>query len=218
MFELIEADPFVCVIPDDRVALPCHAQLIADALPIDSTTAQLIASASCVDGMAAEYPCNQVDLLSRLPLVSNFGGVEASDIWGWTDPVTGKEIVILTLRDHTAFVDISDPLDPKVVGRLPMPTTANASSWRDAKTYKDTAYIVGDSAGAFGMQIFDLTRLRGVAETTVFTADNNYTAIGSSHNIVINEESGAGGRGLGQPQVKSVAVEGCTCLILALTS
>ena len=184
------ADPYICLIPDDGFFLPCHANLLADAIPIDSTTDQLISNIPCVDGLAAEYPCNEVDLLSRLPLISNFDGVEASDIWGWTDPVTGKEIVILTLVNHTAFVDISDPFDPKVLGKLPMPATAISSSWRDVKTYKNTAYIVGDSAGAFGMQIFDLSRLRGITSTTVFTVDNHYIDVGSTHNIAINEDSG----------------------------
>ena len=34
--------------------------------------------------------------------------------------------------------------------------------WRDIKVYRDHAYIVVDGAGAHGMQVFDLTRLRDV--------------------------------------------------------
>ncbi len=41
------------------------------------------------------------------------------------------------------------------------------------------------------MQVFDLTRLRNVANPPeIFTADTNFTEFGSSHNIVINEASG----------------------------
>ena len=183
------ADPYVCVIPDDGTFLPCHANLIADQLPIERSSVALVSNEPCVNGMAADYPCRGIDLLSHLPL-SNFDNVRASDIWGWTDRSTGNEFVILTLRDHTAFVDISDPFNPVVVGKLPKTERSNASVWRDVKTYRDTAYIVADIAGPFGMQIFDLTRLRGVTQTTVFTADNLYTGISSTHNIVINEDSG----------------------------
>lgn len=183
-------NPLVCVIPDDGTFLPCHANLIADELPLQRLPVSSMASnVPCVDGTAAGYPCHQVDLLSHMPL-SHFGHVRASDIWGWTDGVTGQEIVILTLRNHTAFIDASDPLSPTLVGTLAMPSGASQSAWRDVKTYRDTAYIVGDLAEAFGVQVFDLTRLRGVTQTAVFTADHLYTGISSTHNIVINEETG----------------------------
>ncbi|MFT7584354.1 MAG: choice-of-anchor B domain-containing protein [Cellvibrionaceae bacterium] len=184
-----QSDPYVCLIPDDGVFLPCHANLLADAIPIERSPVSSVSNVPCTGGMAAGYLCNQVDLVSWLPL-SNFGGFPASDLWGWTDPSNGKEIVILTLQNGVAFVDISDPVNPVVIGTLATPNTAFDSPWRDVKTYGTTAYIVGDIAGAFGVQVFDLTRLRGVTETTVFTADNRYTGINSAHNIVINEETG----------------------------
>jgi choice-of-anchor B domain-containing protein len=41
------------------------------------------------------------------------------------------------------------------------------------------------------MQVFDLTRLRNVANVPeVFTADAHYTGFGSAHNMVINEANG----------------------------
>ncbi len=165
------ADPYVCIIPNDGVFLPCHANLMADEIPIEPSLRVIEESATCVDGEAAGYPCDQVDLLSRMPL-ENFGGVNASDIWGWTDPSNGKEIVILTLRDRTAFVDVSNPTAPEVLGTLLNPFGSKASAWRDVKTYQNTAYIVGDLAGSFGVQIFDLTRLRTISETTLLSADN----------------------------------------------
>jgi len=63
--------------------------------------------------------------------------------------------------------------------------------WREIKVYKDHAYIVADGAGAHGMQVFDLTRLREVPNApATFTVDAHYTRIQSAHNIVINEDSG----------------------------
>ncbi|MFK7799992.1 MAG: choice-of-anchor B family protein [Anaerolineae bacterium] len=183
------ADPFVCIIPNDGTFLPCHANLLADEIPVERSSVLVVESAACVDGTAAGFPCDQVDLLSQLTL-DNFDGVKASDIWGWTDPSNGNEIVILTLRDRTVFIDATDALDPQIIGTLWNPLGAKASAWRDVKTYSNTAYIVGDIAGSFGMQIFDLTRLRGVAGNVLLTADNLYQGISSTHNIVINEETG----------------------------
>ena len=60
----------------------------------------------CVGGMADIYPCNLVDLLAHLPL-SAIGGGSGSDIWGWTDPVTGKEVALMGRSNGTSFVDIT---------------------------------------------------------------------------------------------------------------
>ncbi len=187
--EFSAADPFVCLIPDDGGILPCHANLIADEIPIQRSAVTSVTNELCTTGEAAGFPCKDVDLLAHLPL-SYFNNVRASDIWGWTDPETGAEIVIMTQRDQVAFVDISDPINPEILGFLPKPATANSSAWRDVKTYGNYAYIVGDIAADYGMQIFDLTRLRTVTETTTFEADTRYQGVKSTHNIVINEQTG----------------------------
>ena len=114
-----------------------------------------------------------------------------NDNWGWQDPATGRQYALVGMTDRASFVDMSDPLNPRVVGILPMPETANGSAWRDIKTYENHAFIVSDGAGAHGMQVFDLTRLRDVTgDPVVFEADAHYTQIASAHNIVINEDTG----------------------------
>ena len=146
------------------------------------------------EGEAALFECSQVDLLSFLPL-EHLGagrGVRINDIWGWTDPQSGRDIVIAGMTDQSVFVDVSDPLQPVYLGRMPMPEGANGSSWRDMKVYGDHVFVVSDGAGPHGMQVFDLTRLRdldGSAPPT-FTQDALYDRVNSAHNIVINEESG----------------------------
>jgi len=90
------------------------------------------------------------------------------------------------LNNSTAFVRISDPQNPVIVGRLP--TNTVNSSWRDIKVHSNHAYIVSEATG-HGMQVFDLTRLRGVTNNTNFTADTVYTEIGSAHGVIINEAS-----------------------------
>ncbi|MGE0352124.1 MAG: choice-of-anchor B family protein [Gemmatimonadales bacterium] len=147
----------------------------------------------CADGMATGFDCSNVDLLSFLP-VSDLGGargVRVNDIWGWTDPQTGKEYALVGRVDGTAFVDVSNPANPKYLGSLPKTEAAFPAIWRDIKTYKNHAYIVADGAGDHGMQVFDLTQLRSVRNAPVtFRETAHYDRIHSAHNIVINEETG----------------------------
>ena len=111
-----------------------------------------------------------------------------NDSWGWTDPQDGKEYALVGLNNGTAFIDISDPVNPIYLGKLP--THTNSSVWRDIKVYSDHAFIVSEASN-HGMQVFDLTRLRNVANPPqTFTEDAHYDEFGRAHNIVINEESG----------------------------
>ncbi|MDP2497538.1 MAG: choice-of-anchor B family protein [Candidatus Palauibacterales bacterium] len=145
------------------------------------------------DGQAAHFQCENVDLMSFLP-VSQVGGergVRMSDIWGWTDPETGREYALAGRIDGTAFVDVTDPANPEYLGSLPLTEGANPASWRDIKVYDNHAYIVADNAGDHGIQIFDLTRLRDVSgEPVTFEEDAHYDRVNSVHNLVVNPESG----------------------------
>ncbi|NGX15574.1 choice-of-anchor B family protein [Wenzhouxiangella sp. XN24] len=143
--------------------------------------------ADCLDGMAGEFPCSAVDLLGRVPL-DTMGGNAGNDLWAWTDAVTGREYALMGMDNGTAFVDVTEPLAPVFLGRLPTRTVA--STWRDIKVYQDHAYIVADGAGAHGMQIFDLTRLRGVTAPEIFNADGVYLQFSNAHNLAINEDTG----------------------------
>ena len=141
----------------------------------------------CVNGMAGIYPCNGYDFLGRISL-SDFSASLANDIWGWTDTTTGNEYALVGLDNGTAFVDITDADNLIYLGKLPSAT--GTSTWRDIKVYQDHAFIVSE-AGGHGMQVFDLTKLRNVANAPEnFEADTRYTGFGNAHNIVINETSG----------------------------
>jgi choice-of-anchor B domain-containing protein len=95
---------------------------------------------------------------------------------------------LIGLDNGTAFVDISDTENLIYVGRLPTATTNSA--WRDIKVYNDHAFVVSE-AGGHGMQVFDLTQLRDVANPPVsFLSDALFTGFGNAHNVAINEESG----------------------------
>lgn len=141
----------------------------------------------CVNGFAGQYPCNGYDLMSHVPLNVLSGGqnVGGNDIWGWTDPDSGKEYAIVGYTAGTAFVDISDPINPVYLGKVV--TETFETIWRDIKVYNNHAFIVADAAGEHGMQVFDLTRLRGVSSPQTFEPDHVYHGVPSCHNIVINE-------------------------------
>jgi choice-of-anchor B domain-containing protein len=146
--------------------------------------------APCVRGMAREFPCDDIDMMSHLPLSSIGGGEIGNDMWGWKDPATGREYALVGKTNGTAFVDISDPKRPVFLGQLPTQTDGPRRFWRDIKVYQDHAFIVSEHIG-HGMQVFDLTRLRDVESAPeTFTADAVYTGVSSTHNLDINEESG----------------------------
>ena len=50
----------------------------------------------CVEGMAGEYACEGVDLLSFVS-VADMATTGTNDIWGWTDPINGNEIALVAL-------------------------------------------------------------------------------------------------------------------------
>ena len=154
---------------------------------IVSCTAIGMAQTPCENGFAGSFPCEGYDLQSQIPL-STMNSTRANDSWGWTDPQDQKEYAIICLIEGTAFIDISDPINPVYLGQIL--TENNSSTWRDAKVYNNHAFIVSEDPG-HGMQVFDLTRLRDViSPPVIFTPDTHFTGFGGAHNIVINEESG----------------------------
>ncbi len=164
-------------------------RLVADHEPLPAITGGEV---TCEDGEAAGYDCDEVDLLAFVPWeeLGAARGARLNDIWGWTDPETGREYAIVCHMDGTSFVDVTDPYNPRYLGNLPKTEGSRANTWRDAKVFRNHAFIVADGAGEHGMQVFDLTRLREVTEPETFAADALYTGIASSHNVAINEETG----------------------------
>ncbi len=147
----------------------------------------------CIRGFAGEFPCDGIDQLSFLPS-SELGASFVNDIWGWTDPATGKDYALVGASEGTIFVDISDPKRPVVVGLLPTASTVGGEFWRDIKVYADHAFIVSEFED-HPMQVFDLTELRGVSSYTEFSDTAQYfgpsgSEIGHAHNIAINTDIG----------------------------
>ena len=164
---------------------------LGDELAVQNLSAA--SSFSCLGGFADVYPCEGVDLQAFMPL-PDIGGdranSEANDIWGWTDPMNGDEYAIIGRVFGTSFVNITDPQNPVYLGELPT-HGAFGSSWRDVKVYNNHAFIVSEATN-HGMQVFDLTQLRGLTGSPVVTFGEtaHYNKMAAAHNIAINEDSG----------------------------
>lgn len=202
-----------------KYSLLCFITLLVLSACRTSDSNSLDPAFPCTDGLAAGiYPCDGVDLFATIS-PEELGGVRLNDIWGWTDPVTGKEYALVGLTDGVSFVDVSDPNNPVVVGKLEesditakykpiafeeaypactmgigdteaAKTLTQGSTWRDLKVFNNHAFVVAD-AQPHGVQSFDLTRLRDVEEIpAVFTEDALYDGLASAHNITINESTG----------------------------
>ena len=144
-------------------------------------------------GAADRFGCSRVDILSFLPTDAIGGGrgTGTNDVWGWTDPQTGREYAIVGRTNGTAFIDISDPTSPVYLGSLRKTPGSLATMWRDMKVFDNHVFVVADGAGPHGVQVFDLTRLREVGEApAAFLPDALYERIASAHNIAINESTG----------------------------
>jgi choice-of-anchor B domain-containing protein len=191
-----------CAIPDYGSRMPTvmkHKMANREKCEASGYCAQLASSESivgakvpCVGGLAAGYPCLNVDLLSYVNLKDlGAGNGNGNDIWGIE--IDGREFAIAGCTTGTSFIEITDPVNPVVLGW--MATQSTASTWRDIKVYKEYAYIVSE-ARDHGMQVFNLRRLLTAKPNTIFTADLKYidgmgTATQrSTHNIAINEETG----------------------------
>ena len=149
--------------------------------------ATMVGPESCTAGNAGDFTCNGISLSKRVPFDS-MDGTAGNDIWGWVDSQSGNEYALMGMTNGTAFVDVTDPENPVFLGR--MPTQTGNSGWRDIKVYQDHAYVVADNAGAHGLQVFDLTRLRGLTSPQTFSADVLYGDFANAHNIAINEDTG----------------------------
>lgn len=148
---------------------------------------------ACAAGKASIFGCQKVTLQAFMPVEAVGGGrgTHINDLWGWTDPASGKEYALVGRTDGTAFIDVSNPNHPRFLGNLPRTKGTPTSAWRDIKVYHNYAFIVADGSPNHGMQIFDLTRLRKpAARPQTFTEDAHYSKAGSVHNVVIDTLTG----------------------------
>ncbi len=152
----------------------------------------------CTAGFAGPYTCENVDLEGLVPL-AQLGGAAGNDSWGWTS-ADGQDIAMMGTGRNVAFVDVTDPTTPTVIGLLPTPdgdtTEADGAIWRDMKVVNDHAFIVSERGG--GVQVVDLNALAanplgptGIVEpvTTYKGLPSGVYHLDGFHNIVANDET-----------------------------
>jgi len=147
----------------------------------------------CQNGKARIFECEKVSLLSFLPasVLGDSSAWGVTDLWGWTDSASGREFVLAGLESGTSFVEITDPVNPRYLGKLPYHQTGEPSRWREIKVYKNHAFIVSDNAGEHGIQIFDLKPLlTQKAGPVMYQETAHYDKVSSVHDITIDTVSG----------------------------
>ena len=164
----------------------CQYEDYDDSKVLDSPLATCIDGYAKIPGTDYEYSCLNYDLMGQITL-EEMDAEAGNDCWGWTDSTTGREYAIMGVNDGTAFIDITDSTSPIYLGKLP--TSTFDSSWRDMKVYNDYVYIVSE-APDHGLQVFNLSKLRGVESKQIFSADFIDNSFGQAHNIAINEDLG----------------------------
>jgi choice-of-anchor B domain-containing protein len=151
---------------------------------------QAFAQTPCVNGMAGDFPCRNMDLLSFMTLqeCGCSGSGNSNDVWGWVSPATGKEYAILGCADVASFIDVTNPVNPILIGTLP--THSVSSLWRDVEAHGNWLYVVSEAAG-HGLQVFDLTQLDGVTSPPVVFAETaHYDGFSNSHTVNVDPVSG----------------------------
>jgi choice-of-anchor B domain-containing protein len=133
------------------------------------------------------FESRNLSLLSWMP-VNTFPGYSTqlnnqsgADCWGYTSP-SGREYALMCLGWCTAFVEVTDPMNPLVVQAIPGPDTL----WRDVTVVGPYAYVVTDNIGV-GIQVVDLANIDSGQVTLV----RNFSQGGhtKTHTILSNPDS-----------------------------
>ena len=172
----IQQTPTIEVNPDENH----HSHSSVD-FPVPLRQVELAVS-SCSGGFAAEYPCQGIDFISRVPL-SSFNGnpASAANLWGYVDLDDNREYAIIGLRNGTGIVEVTDPANPRIVETI----VGVTSQWREMKVYQfwnaatnhwdAYAYVTTEGVGG-GIQVLDLTQL-----PTSVTVAATWTGVSTSH-------------------------------------
>jgi choice-of-anchor B domain-containing protein len=129
-----------------------------------------------------QFDAQGTQLLTNIPL-SGFasGPANGSDCWGYVSS-SGREYALMCLSNALAVIEVTNPSAPDIIAEIPH----SSSLWGDVKVYLDYAYVVNETGG--GIDIVDLSNADAGQATLVqsFTGGG----VSSSHNVVINEDSG----------------------------
>lgn len=149
------------------------------------------------DGITS-FPCDNINLLSfvdlaELSAVYGDADDQLSELYGWSDS-SGNEIAMVGTFSGVSFVDVTDPFNPKYLGKVTPPSNGGNTFWHDVRTYKDHAYMISENGT---MQYMNMTKLMQDKNTIPASGIilNSYakeysTTLESTHNLFINEDTG----------------------------
>ena len=148
-----------------------------------------------LDGSCCDAECSTtpgvfdsfgITLLSNLTF-ADFPGPPhlGNEVWGYVAP-SGREYAIMGFSTGTGFVEITDPVNPVVVGFIDGFPVDQA--WRDMAVFNQHAYIVTDGDG-MGLQIVDLSDIDNGNVTLANTTDLGVGFV-TAHNVFVNEDTG----------------------------
>lgn len=145
-----------------------------------------------VNGTSLGFDVSNMEVMSRVTPQSfstnstctvTASNVCANDIWGYVSP-SGREYAILGLRVGTGFVDVTDPVNPEIVGAI----SDSNSIWSDMKTYQNYAYNCNESGG--GIQVINLANMDPPNRQVNLVRSVTQNGLQTSHTLALNEESG----------------------------
>lgn len=104
-----------------------------------------------------------------------------SNVWGYTDTVTGREYALVGEETGLSIVDVTDPQAPNELFFVPTDT----SIWKEPKNWGAYAYCTNEKGG--GLLIVDMTQLPNFVSYTNWSAvpGQNYR---TSHSLFIDEK------------------------------
>ena len=126
------------------------------------------------DRAVAQFASENVSLYSNVTL-AELGSSFAEDCWGYVSP-SGREYAIVGVSAGTAFVEITDPKNPVIVGVMAQPNRG-----RDMKVYQNYVYSSSDSGPT---HVYDVSNI----DSGVITLVRSFSR--GTHNLALDEVSG----------------------------
>jgi choice-of-anchor B domain-containing protein len=129
------------------------------------------------------FDASGIELLSWITMQDLDDSANGNDCWGYVSP-SGREYGIMCTFGGTQFIEITDPRNPVLIEDI---QGVSGSLWRDAKVFQEYCYVVSEGSGS-GIQVIDM----GQIDNGVVTVVNLINDVGSSssHNVVVDEDSG----------------------------
>ena len=153
-------------------------------------------SGNASTGGPDSFSSRNVALLAQVPLAQMGGGagITGASLDAWVDPLTKREYAIMGRSNGTAFIDVTNPTQPRYVANLPKWAGSANTLWREPKVYGNHAYV-GVDGTSHPIQSVDLTQLRNYAGTTMTLSAGTFAgsgtvSIGNVHTLAINKDSG----------------------------